>query len=78
MQLSDRGIRYQVNSGNVSTTETNITATYRGNTYHVPQVTEIIPQPTVQLKYRGVAYPAQQPQTATANDMKGQLNPEFI
>lgn len=76
MQLSYRGIRYEANSGNISSSETNITATYRGITYQVRQITEMIPQPTVQLKYRGVAYPATQPQTA--NDVKGQLSPEFI
>lgn len=78
MQLSYRGIRYQVNSVNTATSETKITATYRGIPYQIRQVTETISQPTVQLKYRGVAYPTKQAQTTKANNLTGELNPEFI
>lgn len=73
MKLSDRGIQYEANSGNVITFATNINTTYRGNTYRIRQVTETIPQPTVQLTYRGVTSPANGLQKTAR--IQGRLNP---
>ncbi len=57
MKLQYRGISYEHNPQLVETTESQITANYRGATYKIKQsVYPIVPDSIVNLKYRGVAY----------------------
>lgn len=57
MKLSYRGVRYDRTSTPVEMVESEGTGHYRGSNYHFTYPRHIpVPQPVVELKYRGVAY----------------------
>lgn len=57
MKLSYRGVRYDSVSTPIDMVESEGTGHYRGNNFHFTYPRHIpVPQPVVELKYRGVAY----------------------
>jgi hypothetical protein len=56
MQLSFRGLKYEIPASHVSTSESEIVARYRGNTYKLRWCIEVPKQPLYELKYRGTSY----------------------
>lgn len=54
MQLTYRGIQYNVAPASTRTTDSGITATYRGLSYSVPQSSAVATLPKKALKYRGI------------------------
>jgi hypothetical protein len=57
MQLSYRGLSYEANSRLVDSTESNVTAQYRGLSYQVHRpVNKLGVQSPIALKFRGTSY----------------------
>lgn len=57
MKLTYRGVPYNATPAQAKTAETGLTGKYRGQTVRFHKVQELtVPQPVLQLQYRGVAY----------------------
>ncbi|MGC9502529.1 DUF4278 domain-containing protein [Baaleninema sp.] len=57
MKLCYRGVRYEPNPPTLEMTESEILATYRGQSYRMTYPRHIpVPQPVAEFKYRGVPY----------------------
>lgn len=54
MQLTYRGIQYNVAPASTSTVNSGLTATYRGLSYAIPQSNAVATLPKKTLKYRGI------------------------
>ncbi|MEL7332951.1 MAG: DUF4278 domain-containing protein [Cyanobacteria bacterium J06560_2] len=56
MKLTYRGINYEYNPPRVSVADTEEVGKYRGALLHFHKLIKALPQPAVDLVYRGVAY----------------------
>lgn len=54
MQLTYRGIQYNVTPTSIRTVSTPLTATYRGASYSILKSDAVAPVPSQNLKYRGI------------------------
>ena len=73
MKLQYRGDSYEHNPQSIETTESEITAKYRGATYKIKQpINPTVPDAVVTLKYRGVPYIKGQNSGAWLSKMKRQ------
>lgn len=56
MKLTYRGVSYEYNPLEVPISESREVGKYRGNAFHFHKLRKVLPQPSLDLKYRGVSY----------------------
>ena len=56
MKLTYRGVSYEYTPPQVPISESTEIGKYRGRTFHFHKLVKALPQPSLDLKYRGVSY----------------------
>lgn len=56
MQLKYRGVSYEYNPPPITISESKEVGKYRGVALHFHKLIKFLPQPSLNLKYRGVSY----------------------